>query len=94
MPKIGNDWDAVIGGEFKKSYYTALRGFLKEEYANQTVYPDMYNLFAALKATPYEKVKVVILGQDPYHGPGQAHGMCFSVLPGVPAPPSLVNIYK
>ncbi len=94
MPKIGNDWDGVIGGEFQKPYYASLRGFLKEEYQNHTVYPDMYDLFAALKATPYEKVKVVILGQDPYHGPGQAHGMCFSVRKGVPAPPSLVNIYK
>lgn len=94
MPKIGNDWDGIIGGEFRKPYYAELRAFLKEEYETQTVYPDMYNLFSALKATPYDKVKVVILGQDPYHGPGQAHGMCFSVLPGVPAPPSLVNIYK
>ncbi len=94
MPKIGNDWDAVIGGEFKKPYYAALRAFLKEEYQKATVYPDMYDLFSALKATPYEKVKVVILGQDPYHGAGQAHGMCFSVRPEVPAPPSLVNIYK
>ena len=94
MPKIGNDWDDIIGGEFKKPYYASLRAFLKDEYENHTVYPDMYDLFSALKVTPYEKVKVVILGQDPYHGEGQAHGMCFSVRPGVPAPPSLVNIYK
>lgn len=94
MPIIGNDWDAVIGGEFQKPYYKQLRAFLKEEYQNHTVYPDMYDLFSALRQTPFEKVKVVILGQDPYHGPGQAHGMCFSVRPGVPTPPSLVNIYK
>ena len=94
MPKIGNDWDEIIGGEFQKPYYASLRAFLKEEYEKHTVYPDMYDLFSALKVTPYNKVKVVILGQDPYHGPGQAHGMCFSVRPGVPAPPSLVNIYK
>ncbi len=94
MPKIGNDWDRIIGAEFQKPYYAELRAFLKEEYATQTVYPDMYDLFSALKATPYEKVKVVILGQDPYHGAGQAHGMSFSVRPGVPTPPSLGNIYK
>ena len=94
MPKLGNDWDKIIGGEFQKPYYAALRAFLKEEYENKTVYPDMYDLFSALRVTPYEKVKVVIIGQDPYHGEGQAHGMCFSVRPGVPAPPSLVNIYK
>ena len=94
MPKIGNDWDHIIGTEFQKPYYAQLRAFLKEEYATQTIYPDMYDLFSALKATPYEKVKVVILGQDPYHGPGQAHGMSFSVRPGVPTPPSLGNIYK
>ncbi|MDD6308680.1 MAG: uracil-DNA glycosylase [Clostridia bacterium] len=94
MPKIGNDWDEIIGGEFKKSYYTALRSFLKEEYATHTVYPNMYDIFSALSATPYHRVKVVILGQDPYHGEGQAHGMCFSVREGVPIPPSLINIYK
>lgn len=94
MPKIGNDWDNIIGGEFQKPYYAALRAFLKEEYESKTVYPDMYDLFSALRQTPYEKVKVVIIGQDPYHGEGQAHGMCFSVRPGVPTPPSLVNIYK
>ena len=94
MPKLQNDWDQVIGEEFEKPYYLALRQFLKQEYATQTVYPDMYHIFNALKTTPYAGVKVVILGQDPYHGPGQAHGLCFSVHKGVEPPPSLVNIYK
>ena len=94
MVKLGNDWDAKIGGEFEKEYYLRLRRFLKEEYANGAVYPDMYDLFSALKETPYSKVKVVILGQDPYHEVGQAHGMAFSVKPGVQIPPSLLNMYK
>ena len=94
MVKLLNDWDEKIGAEFQKEYYLRLRRFLKEEYANSTVYPDMYDLFSALKATPFSNVKVVILGQDPYHEPGQAHGMAFSVKPGVPIPPSLLNMYK
>ncbi len=94
MVKLGNDWDEKIGKEFEKEYYLKLRNFLKEEYASHTVFPDMYDLFSALKATPYSKVKVVILGQDPYHEPGQAHGMAFSVKPGVQIPPSLLNMYK
>ena len=94
MVNIGNDWDGLLAGEFKKEYYLQLREFLKSEYSRYVVYPDMYDIFNALKATPYAKVKVVILGQDPYHEPGQAHGMCFSVQPGVDVPPSLVNIYK
>lgn len=94
MVKLNNDWDEKIGREFEKDYYLALRRFLKEEYASTAVYPDMYDLFSALKATPFSKVKVVILGQDPYHEPGQAHGMAFSVKPGVPIPPSLLNMYK
>jgi len=94
MVKLGNDWDNKIGQEFEKDYYLRLRRFLKEEYASHTVYPDMYDLFSALKATPYSNVKVVILGQDPYHEPGQAHGMSFSVKPGIPIPPSLLNMYK
>ncbi len=94
MVKLGNDWDEKIGQEFEKEYYLKLRNFLKEEYASHTVFPDMYDLFSALKATPYSKVKVVILGQDPYHEPGQAHGMAFSVKPGVQLPPSLLNMYK
>jgi uracil-DNA glycosylase len=94
MPIIGNDWDEIIGAEFQKPYYQTLRAFLKEEYATKTVYPNMYHIFNALKTTPRSKVKVVILGQDPYHGPGQAHGLCFSVQKGIQPPPSLVNIYK
>ena len=94
MVNIGNDWDKILDGEFDKDYYRMLREFLKKEYATQTIYPSMYDIFNALKATAYEDVKVVILGQDPYHGPGQAHGMCFSVQKGVTPPPSLVNIFK
>lgn len=94
MPKIGNRWDDVIGTEFDKPYYQSLRGFLKAEYASKTIYPDMYHIFEALRLTPYDKVRVVILGQDPYHGPGQAHGLCFSVQEGIEPPPSLKNMYK
>lgn len=94
MVNIGNDWDNVLKGEFNKEYYLKLRRFLKSEYANHTVYPDMYDIFNRLKYTPYADVKVVILGQDPYHEPGQAHGLSFSVQKGVALPPSLVNIYK
>lgn len=94
MVNIGNDWDDLLKEEFQKGYYLNLRQFLKKEYSRGTVYPDMYDIFNALKYTPYEKVKVVILGQDPYHEPGQAHGLAFSVQPGVPQPPSLQNIFK
>lgn len=94
MIQLGNDWDALLQEEFTKDYYLKLRAFLKVEYGNQKVYPDMYDIFNALKYTAYQDVKVVILGQDPYHGAGQAHGMSFSVKPGVKTPPSLVNIYK
>ena len=94
MVKLGNDWDALIGTEFEKDYYKALREFLKQEYSTATNYPDMHDIFNALKSTSYDDVKVVILGQDPYHGPGQAHGMCFSVKEGVRKPPSLINILK
>ena len=94
MVNIGNKWDEVLEGEFDKEYYRGLRAFLIQEYREHTVYPDMYDIFNALKATSYEEVKAVILGQDPYHEPGQAHGMAFSVKPGVKTPPSLVNIYK
>lgn len=94
MVHLGNDWDKILGDEFTKEYYLSLREFLKQEYASRTIYPDMYDIFNALKETPYRSVKAVILGQDPYHGPGQAHGMCFSVQPGTPRPPSLVNIFK
>ena len=91
---IGNDCDELLAEEFKKEYYLKLREFLKAEYGSRVIYPGMYDIFNALKAAPYSKVRVVILGQDPYHEPGQAHGMCFSVRPGVPLPPSLQNIYK
>lgn len=94
MVHIGNSWDEILKDEFEKEYYRKLRLFLINEYRNYTVYPKMGDIFNALKATPYEKVKVVILGQDPYHEPGQAHGMAFSVQKGVAPPPSLINIYR
>ncbi len=92
--ELGNDWDEILKDEFKKEYYLKLRGFLKKEYSSHVVHPDMYDIFNALKWTSYKDTKVVILGQDPYHGENQAHGLAFSVQKGVPAPPSLVNIYK
>ncbi|ALS37237.1 uracil-DNA glycosylase [Enterococcus rotai] len=91
---IHNSWQDVLEEEFTKEYYLNLRDFLKQEYSQQTIYPDMYHIYSALELTPYEEVKVVILGQDPYHGPNQAHGLSFSVQPGVKTPPSLMNIYK
>lgn len=94
MVNIGNDWDRVLEGEFEKDYYVKLRGMLAREYKTRTIYPDMYDIFNALKYTPYSEVKAVILGQDPYHGEGQAHGLCFSVKKGVEPPPSLKNIFK
>ena len=94
MVKIGNDWDDIIGGEFEKEYYLKLREYLKTEYSSQRIFPDMYDIFNALKLTPYSAVKAVILGQDPYHEPGQAHGLSFSVRDGTALPPSLKNIYK
>lgn len=94
MPTFNNTWDSYLQEEFEKPYYGALRVFLKEEYGSHTVYPNMYDIFNALKTTSYEDTKVVILGQDPYHGPHQAHGMAFSVQPGIATPPSLKNIYK
>lgn len=94
MVQIGNDWDEVLQGEFEKPYYRELRAFLKQEYATRRIFPDMYHIFEALKLTPYHKIKAVILGQDPYHEIGQAHGLCFSVQRGTKLPPSLVNIYK
>ncbi|MBQ1490155.1 MAG: uracil-DNA glycosylase [Eubacterium sp.] len=94
MVHIGNDWDKILAGEFEKEYYLELRRFLIWEYRHTQVYPDMYDIFNALKETPYSKVKAVILGQDPYHEPGQAHGLAFSVQKGIPQPPSLVNIFK
>ena len=94
MTNIGNDWDALLADEFEKEYYRKLEAFLTEEYANYTVYPPREDIFNAQRAASYADTKVVILGQDPYHQPGQAHGMCFSVNAGVKIPPSLVNIYK
>lgn len=94
MSILKNDWADLLGEEFKKSYYLQLRAFLIEEYRNRTVYPVPENIFNALHYTSYSNTKVVLLGQDPYHGPGQAHGLSFSVQPGVRIPPSLNNIFK
>ena len=91
---FGNDWDDVLGDEFDKPYYLKLREFLKNEYAEEIIYPQMTELWTAFKLTPFNDVKVVILGQDPYHGPGQAHGLSFSVKPGVKKPPSFRNMFK
>ena len=94
MVTIGNDWDGLLAGEWEKSYYRELREFLRNEYSSNTVYPPADSIFNALRMTPYDEVRVVILGQDPYHEPGQAQGLSFSVPYDVPAPPSLVNILK
>ena len=94
MVTLNNDWDEILADEWTKPYYLKLREFLKSEYATKTIYPDMNNIFNALKLTSFEDTKVVIIGQDPYHGEGQAHGLCFSVKKGVTPPPSLKNIFK
>lgn len=94
MVTFSNEWDALLKEEFEKDYYLKLRKFLIAEYRTRPICPPMDDIFAALKETSFSDVKVVILGQDPYHGAGQAHGLSFSVKPGVPAPPSLLNIYK
>ena len=94
MVHIGNDWDGILSDEFNKEYYLSLREFLKTEYFTKRIYPPMNDIFNALKYTSFENTKVVILGQDPYHGYGQAHGLCFSVKSGVAYPPSLQNIFK
>ena len=91
---LKNDWNELLKDEFSKDYYLSLREFLKNEYTTKIIYPDKYDIFNALHYTSYKDVKVVILGQDPYHGPNQAHGLSFSVTPGVKIPPSLLNIYK
>jgi uracil-DNA glycosylase len=91
---LNNDWAELLEAEFQKDYYVQLREFLKQEYQNYTIYPNMYDIYNALHYTPFHHVKVVILGQDPYHGPNQAHGLSFSVKPEVDIPPSLKNIYK
>ncbi len=94
MAAIDNDWLPAINAEFKKPYYAELYKFIKEEYSKVAVFPPADEIFSALHLTPLSKVKVVIIGQDPYHNVGQAHGLCFSVRPEVDIPPSLVNIYK
>lgn len=94
MVNLGNSWDKLLAEEFSKDYYQELRKKLAAEYKTHTIYPAMDNIFNALKYTSYEDVKVLILGQDPYHGPGQAHGLCFSVQKGVDKPPSLKNMFK
>lgn len=94
MQILKNGWQDLLEDEFKNAYYLKLRDFLINEYKTKAIYPNMYDIFNALHYTDYKDVKVVILGQDPYHGPNQAHGLSFSVKPGVPAPPSLTNIYK
>lgn len=94
MVHMGNDWDEILKGEFEKPYYKELREFLKYEYSHFKIHPGMYDIFNALKWTSYADTKVVIFGQDPYHGENQAHGLAFSVKRGVDIPPSLLNIYK
>lgn len=91
---IHNEWQEVLKDEFEAPYYEKLRQFLKKEYQEQVIFPEMNHIWEAFEWTPYDKVKVVILGQDPYHGPNQAHGLSFSVQPTIKTPPSLVNIYK
>jgi uracil-DNA glycosylase len=92
--RLRDEWKSLLEDEFQMPYFTRLTAFVKEEYASHTCYPAGANIFAALEACPPEQIRVVILGQDPYHGPGQAHGLCFSVQEGVSIPPSLVNIFK
>lgn len=94
MVDFGNDWNEILKGELSKDYYLTLREFLKSEYRTARVYPPMNDIYNALRTTSYKDTRVVILGQDPYHGPGQAHGLCFSVKRGVAPPPSLKNIFK
>ncbi|HBI85035.1 MAG TPA: uracil-DNA glycosylase [Ruminococcus sp.] len=94
MVHIGNDWDALLAPVFQSESYQKLRQFLIQEYRTKRIYPDMYDIFNALKYTPYADVRCVILGQDPYHGEGQAHGLSFSVRKGIQPPPSLQNIFK
>lgn len=91
---IHNEWQEVLKYEFEAPYYEKLRQFLKKEYQEQVIFPEMNHIWEAFEWTPYDKVKVVILGQDPYHGPNQAHGLSFSVQPTIKTPPSLVNIFK
>lgn len=94
MINIGNDWDELLKPEFDKEYYQELRKFLVNEYKTQKIHPDMDEIFSALKLSSYKDTKILLLGQDPYHGEGQAHGLAFSVKPGITPPPSLKNMYK
>ena len=94
MIKLGGGWDEALEELFQDENYAKIHEFLKQEYSHHVVYPDMYDIYNCFKLTPFERVKVVLLGQDPYHNEGQAHGLCFSVKKGVDVPPSLVNIYK
>lgn len=94
MVRLGNDWDEILADEFSKPYYLNLREFLKKEYSSRRIYPNMNDIFNALRASSFKDTKVVIIGQDPYHGAGQAHGLCFSVKRPVEPPPSLKNMYK
>ncbi|MCI8274857.1 MAG: uracil-DNA glycosylase [Lachnospiraceae bacterium] len=94
MGAISNDWLEPLSAEFKKPYYARLYKTVKEEYNTRQIFPEVKDIFSAFELTPFHQVKVVILGQDPYHNVGQAHGLCFSVKPGVEIPPSLVNIYQ
>ncbi len=94
MVNFGNDWDELLKDEFQKEYYIKLRQILIDEYNNQKVFPNMYDIYNAMKYTSYNDVKCVIIGQDPYHNEGQAHGLSFSVRKGTTPPPSLVNIFK
>ncbi len=91
---LGNDWDSLFAHEFEQSYFRELRSFLNDEYSTNTVYPPVNQVFEALKKTSLARTKVVLLGQDPYHGQGQAHGLAFSVPKGSPLPPSLRNIFR
>lgn len=94
MAGLTGQWEQALSEEFTKEYYKKLFLFVKKEFSSTAVYPQAADIFNAFHLTPFEKVKVVIIGQDPYHNPGQAHGLCFSVKPGVDIPPSLVNIYQ
>lgn len=94
MVSLGNSWDEILKDEFEKEYYQRIRKFLIHEYSNYRIFPDMHDIFNALKMADYNDIKVVIIGQDPYHEEGQAHGLSFSVQKGIQIPPSLVNIYK
>lgn len=91
---IGNEWDDLLKSEYKKEYFKSLENFVLNEYKNKIIYPKISEVYNAFRYTPYNKVKVVIIGQDPYHGENQAEGLCFSVKNGVPKPPSLINIFK